>query len=446
MSFWKNQYMYPLMVVLLFFLYGCSIKGTNAAGPSGTSKAGSQSQQKTLTMRITWKTYSGRGEAIQRIVDSYNSINRTDYKVVLADGDEDLKSIEGLIEGRTYVDIYVLPYRFVEYLGYKKKLEDLTKCFENEKDQFYDEIWNLGKVGENTYGIPWLGHSMALIYNKNLLEKAGVDLSSIKSLESLAAACGLVEEKTDAKGIGLVGADHNDVSWMVNQFIYGFGGTLVNPEGTEVTIDSEEAKAAIEFYKNTLGSFAQSTWRTDTGVEVMEYFRKQQVAFEIQGPWGITDIWKNGNAFETGVISLTDIGLCPEVGPMMLALQPQLGEEEKAAAVEFMRYMISEQAQEMIMDGEYSPEHDAYYPFRLPVRKDIADSIVFEKYPEFSVFLKGFSKPSIDVPVPVWQLIKDKYYAPGLHRVMTDGMPVDAFLKEIREQGNNALKAPYSQL
>lgn len=431
---------YLLLIILVTVLTGCSMKNNNEILQKNEGQADLQEYKVNLTMRITWKTYSGRGEAIKKIVDSYNADNQTNHEIAVTGGDEDLASIESLLENKDAADIYVLPYRFVQYLGYQDKLEDLTSSFEDEESLFYEKLWDLGVVEQKVYGIPWLSHSMGLIYNKNLLEKAGVDPLNINSLDSLVAACKQVEGNTDAKGIGLVGANHNDVSWMINQFVYGFGGTLVNSEGTEVTVNSSNTKAAIEFYKNDLGSLAQDTWRTDTGVEVMDYFRKQQIAFEIQGPWGVTDIWKNGRPFETGVIPLENIGLYSEVGPLMLALQPQLSEEEKAAAIQFIRYLISIKAQEMIIDGEFSPEHDDYYPFRLPVRKDIAERIVFEKYPEFSMFLRGFAKPSIDVPVALWQSIKDEYYAPGLHLVMNEEMSVDAFLQEIQNKGNKILK------
>lgn len=427
-------------VLLALTLAACGPKAVSEPNHDNTESAVSSKPKKELCMRITWKTYSGRGEAIKRIVEQYNSDNATGYTIILSDGDEDLGSIEAQLDNKDSSDIYVLPYRYVKYLGNKGMLEDLTGSFGASKDLFYKEIWDLGVVGQKLYGVPWLGHSMALIYNKDLLERAGVDPSTVNSPESLAAACKQVVEKTDSRGIGLVGANHNDVSWMVNQFIYGFGGSLINPQGTEVTIDSDNTRAAIEFYRDELGKYAQTTWRTDTGVEVMEYFRKQQIAFEIQSLWGVTDIWKNGKPFETGVIPMEQAGFRSEVGPMMLALSQKLDEDEKAAAVLFIRYLVSEQAQEMIMDGEYSPEHDAYYPFRLPVRKDVAQRIVSKKYPELSVFLEGFEKPSIDVPVAAWQSLKEEYYAPGLHMVMTGELSIDKFLQDIKDRGNALLK------
>ncbi|MDD3022873.1 MAG: extracellular solute-binding protein [Syntrophomonadaceae bacterium] len=430
----KFSFKLKLLIILLLFtwLTGCTKINTTETVSSTTPK-------ELLTFRITWKAYSGRGEAIQKIVDSYNTCNNDRIEVKLADGDEDFNSIETMLKEDSPVDIYMLPYRFVKYFGNDGKLMDLTNDFKQEKDYFYQNLWDLASVDGKTYGMPWLGHSMCLIYNYDLLKKAGVDPQSIKSIDDLVAACEQVETKTESRGIGLVGANHNDVSWMVNQFIYGFGSSLVNDDGSKVAVNNHKSKAAIEFYKDTLGQHAQKTWVNDTGVEVMDYFRKQQVAFEFQGLWGVTDIWRNGNPFKVGVISLDDIGIHSEVGPMMLALPAGLSPEKKNAATKFISYLICSEAQEKIMNGEYSPEHDAFYPFRTPVRKDLADSLVFKEYPEFIPFLEGFKNPSIDVPVPRWQIIKDQYYAPGLHQVMTGTMSVDSFLKNIETEGNRIL-------
>lgn len=426
-----------LLVLTILFLAGCGAADRNI---SHNPNEDSRTETEDLIFRITWKTYSGRGEAISRITESYNERNPNGYRIRLMDGDEDLSEIEDLLSSDGAVDIYMLPYRYVQYLGNQGRLENITGQVQYMEKLFYDKLWQLGTVNEKVYGVPWIGHSMGLIYNKRLLEAAGVDPADIKSPYDLVDACIEVEKNTDAKGIGLVGADHNDVSWMVNQFVYGFGGSLVSPDGTQVTVNSENTKNAIEFYRNELGNYAQETWKSDTGVEVMAYFRNETIAFEIQGLWGITDIRKNNGKFEAGVIPLEQLGLFPEIGPMMLALPTQISDERKAAAIEFIKYLTSTKAQEMIMDGEYSPEHDAYYPFRLPVRKDISKSMVFEKYPEFSVFLTGFGQPSIDVPVPLWQRIKEEYYAPGLHAVMEGTVSVDEFLQQVELEGNKILR------
>jgi len=415
-------------------LLSCKTTDESASEPAS---AGSEAAVQ-LSFRITWTDYSGRGQAIQKIVDDYNALSEEDAFLTMIGGDEDSAAIQSLLDSDPET-VIVLPYRYVQYFGDLGCLADLTEAFANEKSLFYPEVWELGTANGTTYGIPWLGHSMCLLYNRTLLDAAGVDPLSIRSLNSLVTAMEAVEQTTTAKGIGLVGAESNDVSWMVNQFLYGFGGSLVNPSGTAVAINSPQSAAALEFYRDVLGKYAQPTWTDDTSAEVLECFRNQEVAFEILGIWGITDIQKNGSLFEVGVIPLKQIGVCSEIGPMMLALPANMSDEGKQQGIAFIRYMISMDAQQAILNGEYSPEHDTYYPFRTPIRIDMADTPVMRMHPEYQLFIEGFQNPSVDVPVPAWQTIKEDYYEAGLHRVMTGETSIEAFLSLIETEGNRIL-------
>lgn len=394
----------------------------------------------TLSFRITWKDYSGRGQAIQKIVDSYNESDSDPSDILLLGGDEDMEAIQALLQTDSET-IFVLPYRYTEYFGSSGLLSDLTDEFQEEASLFYPAVWELGMVGNAVYGIPWLGHSMCLLYNESLLKQAGVTPESISDLDSFVAAMDQIEASTGAKGIGLVGADSNDISWMVNQFVYGFGGELVDSTGERVLINSAESAAAIDFYKNVLGAHAQPYWIQDTGTEVMDRFLNQEVAFEIQGIWGLTDVQKNGSPFEVGVIPLKQIGIRSEVGPMMLAIPQNMSDSGKQRALAFLRYLISTDAQQAILNGEHSPERDAYYPFRTPIRKDMANTPLMQMNPIYQVFIEGFDNPSVDVPVPAWQAIKAQYYEPGLHSVMIGTITTEAFLQMMETEGNKVLAA-----
>ena len=428
------------LLIISFVLEGCSQTG-NTSETEGTAPSTALEVKEQIPFRITWTDYSGRGVAIQKIVDTYNAQNDSAYEIVLQSGNEDIQEIEAILDSDAEAPILVLPYRFVKYLGEQDNMVKLTESFKDDAALFYPELWKLGMVDGEVYGIPWLGHSICLIYNKGLLAEAGVDPESIDSLDTFVQALKTVELKTRAKGVGLVGANHNDISWMVNRFVYGFGSKLVDETGKKVVVNNDQAKAALAFYKNTLGTYAQPTWLTDTGVEVMDHFRNQEIAFEFQGVWGVADIAKNGNPFEVGVINLEDIGLYSEVGPMMLSIPASMAKDKQEEAMHFISYLISTSAQESIMNGEYSPEHDAYYPFRVPVRMDLSESQFFKNYPEYLPFIKGFKKPSVDVPVPKWQIIKDKYYASGLSQYMRSEITLEDFLLMIETEGNTILNS-----
>jgi multiple sugar transport system substrate-binding protein len=71
----------------------------------------------------------------------------------------------------------------------------------------------------------------------------------------------------------------------------------------------------------------------------------------------------------------------------------------------------------------------------------MADTRIIKNNPEYLLFIEGFDNPSIDVPVPKWQIIKDEYYGIGLHKVMTGEMDISEFLELIETEGNKILNA-----
>ena len=113
-----------IVIILLFsfvFLISCGEKTQiDSSKQSNTADAGVK-----LNFRITWKDYSGRGEAIQKIVDSYNEEKSGDSAIAMVGGDEDIAAIEELLKSGSET-VYVLPYRFVKYFsdkGYLCKLQ-----------------------------------------------------------------------------------------------------------------------------------------------------------------------------------------------------------------------------------------------------------------------------------------------------------------------------------
>lgn len=418
----KNAILIISVLVFSLILIACSPQQPETV----TSAA-----KKTLNFRITWDSFSGRGEAIRRIVDTYNASPTRKVNIQLVGGNENRDETRRQIDENGSTTIFVLPYRYIMSYGDAGILHDLSAEFDSVEALFHDEIWGLGEMAQQLYGVPWLGHSICLLYNANLLREANVDPDTIDSLNGFVSALERIEQYTNASGVGLVGARHNDISWMVNQFIYGFGSNLVDPKSGKVTINNDKSAKAIAFYRDTLGSMAQPGWEEHTGLEVMQAFLNQEIAFEFQGVWGLTDVYKNGRPFEVGIIEPAKIGLKSEVGPLMLSISAAMSSEDILLAYDFMHYLISVDAQTALMLGEYSPEHDQYYPFRVPMRRDLHETLISKDYAIYLPFIEGFANPSIDVPIPEWELVKTEFYEIGLHQIMTGQLEIDTFLTEI---------------
>ncbi len=222
---------------------------------------------------------------------------------------------------------------------------------------------------------------------------------------------------------------------MVNQFIIGSGSQLI--EAKKVALNNSNTYDALHYYSQVLSLYAQDNWEEHNGSDVMELFRNGEIAFEIQSLWGITDIWKNNNPFEVGTLPLSKIGANSEIGPMMLSYG--IGNDNEDVINRFISYMVSVEAQKQILQGEFSPEKNEFYPFRLPVRKDIIDQSLMAQYGVFQVFLDSYETPSIDVPSPEWMVIKDQLYTEKLHQLMLDNLSIEAFLNLVEKEGNEIL-------
>lgn len=402
----------------------------------GCSVAPIEEEKTELSLRITWKAYSGRGEAIAKIVTDFNQ-SQEDVHIKLVSGDEDADAIDSHLSA-TDIDLYVLPYRYVMSFGQEGSLKVVDPKTIKALPTIDPALLSLGTVEDQLYGIPWLSHSMAILYNKDIIDKAGIDIAAIQSTDDFYKALVKVEEYTPTAALGLVGQDHNDLSWMVNQFIYGYGGQLL--DGNDVVINSEASKEALHFYKDKLGACAQENWQDHNGTDVMDLFRQGEIAFEIQSLWGITDIWKNGQPFDVGIMPLEQIGMTSEVGPMMFAMDKDVSKENEEKLIHFINYMLSQSSQIAIMHGEYSVEKDSYYPFRLPVRSDLLKDHLFDDYAIFSVFLTSYAHASIDVPSPKWMKVKEDIYTPLLHQWINDQISLETMLSTIEDEGERIMR------
>lgn len=413
--------------MVVMFIMSCLLTACSSQGNASDLRV---STKPTVVFRITWDEYSGRGEVMSRLVSEFNGISQKGY-VELVGGNEDFDDVMSGLE-EDIADVYVLPYRYVQHPQVYEELEPLTRTFSDDWSSYYDTVVDMVTVGDEKMALPWIGHSMCLIFNGDLIRQADVNPHLWASPQELLEGLDTIEEKTGKAGIALVGAEHHDLSWMVNQFVYTFGGELVSfdEEGNpiDIVVNSEEAAAGIDYYINGLGAYAQPGWEEHNGSDVLEVFANGEAAFEIQGPWAVSDIWKRGNPFEIGVVPLSQLGIYAEVGPLMLALDKD--SDNMSGALEFMQFLNTDKAQEILMNGEYDDKYGAYYPFRVPIKTTVVESEFFKQYTEFKAFVAGFEMPSLSTPDEIWA-VKEEQYISLLHQVIIGDMTIEDALEEI---------------
>jgi ABC-type glycerol-3-phosphate transport system substrate-binding protein len=398
-----------------------------------------------ISMQISWAEDSGRGKVIREILDVFE-VENPDIKVDLLPANPvDSWILAQVVSGQA-PDILQTNYQNLWGQAPDRVFQDIGMEFSEEGDAFYEKPWEMGQFGGIQYGVPWMGHTVQLVYNEDLFTAAGLTRPPANWEELYDYAKQLTVDtdgdgEIDQWGIGLVGKQDNDIIWMVNMFIHQGGARIVDISGgrPRVALNSPEGIRALAFYKKLITECAPPDSGNKAAGDVMEDFRNQVVAMELQGPWGVTDIWK-ADYFDanTAHVPAGPAGRFSEMGLEYLTIPVGVAGEKREAAIRVIKFLASPWGQEMLLKGELA-EDGNYYPFRLPIRTDAADSLYFQENPEFQPFIDGFAFPCVSTPVESWYQVQQEVYKSELNKVVLGLTSVEAALAEIERAGNAIL-------
>lgn len=427
-------------VLTLGVFTGCGSKEEKTVDTNDKVSEETTKEPIELRYQIVWDINSGRGKNIQSVVDMFNESNEN-VKVSLITGDSDEKKLITSLLSDDTAELIQLSVKSVKTIGKEGLLRDLTEYKNDYSELFYEELLNFFQYEDQLFAAPWIGHTIELVYNKDLFEAAGLTQAP-STWDEVLEYSKIIEEKTDAKGLGIAGMQNNDAIWMSTPIIKSYGGEFITEEdGKQVmAINNDEGIKGLEIYQQIAKNYDGAAEKN--GGNVMEDFRNQKIAMEFQGPWGVTDIWKNNNPFEVNaaLIPAGPAGRFVDGGPYGIAIPASTSDEKAGAAIEFINYLQSTEAQAKIMEGEYDEKTDNYYPYRVPMRKDMKDSEYFVEHPELLVFIEGLEHVIDSFPSPEFNQIANEVITVELNKLASGETTPDQAAKTMEEKGNEILK------
>ncbi|MGC1392864.1 MAG: sugar ABC transporter substrate-binding protein, partial [Coleofasciculaceae cyanobacterium] len=156
------------------------------------------------------------------------------------------------VAAKTAPDVVNLNPGFASQLAARNAWLDLdTKVPQDVQKQYLPKIWKDSTLNNKTFGIPWYLTSRVTIYNKDLLQKAGV--SAPTTYAQLAQAAKQIKDKTGKYAIftTVVPGDSGEV---LESFVQ-MGVDLVDAGG-KAAFNTPKGKAAfqywVDFYKQGL--------------------------------------------------------------------------------------------------------------------------------------------------------------------------------------------------
>jgi len=230
-------------------------------------------------------------------------------------------------------------------LGYLYSLEGTELLA--EADDFLETPMSSNVFDGETYGVPQVTDTLALMYNKKLFEEAGIAEPPATWDEVEAAA-----EKL--KGVGADGIYINSGGYFLLPFMYGEGGDMVDTESQEIVVNSEENVTGIQAAQDLVKSGAAvKPVANDPYGTMMTLFKEGKVGMIINGPWEVANIDGDPNfgGFENLGVAPVPAGSAQSgapVGGHNWVIWSGMDDAKAEAAVAFVNFMSSAESQAYI--------------------------------------------------------------------------------------------------
>ena len=244
-----------------------------------------------------------------------------------------------------------------------------------DQGKFQPSLIEQAKYDGKTYGVPLVTDTLALVYNKALFKKAGLD----------AAPATWADLKTDAATIkaktGVDGYWGSTQAYYAQSFLHGEGTDTVDADAKKITVASPEAKKAYGTWQGLFDGkgLHKADTTTDAYAHIQDAFVNGKVASIIQGPWEITNFYK-GSAFKDKDnlgIATVPAGTAGKAGAPTgghnLSVYAGSDKAHQEASLKFLKFMTSAKSQETIaLKNSTLPTRDDAYTTEVKADPGIA--------------------------------------------------------------------------
>ena len=181
---------------------------------------------------------------------------------------------------------------------------------------YYEGIVNLYKSGDKQYALPKDHDTIALLYNKAIFDKYGVDYPTDDwTWEDLIEAETKITEAGKDDGVyGMaMNTSNNQDGWY--NVVYDYGANIVGEDHKSTTIGSDAGKAGMDVVRRIVENGAPQTVVAETGTDSL--FNSGLVGMITQGSWMINVFYTADHAadYAWALLPYADVngnGACDE--------------------------------------------------------------------------------------------------------------------------------------
>jgi len=293
---------------------------------------------------------------------------------------------------------------------------------------FYPSLWQTGQVNGKQYYFTKDSTPLAVYYNKDLFDKAGVpypkDGWTWQDFQDMAVKLTSGEGTNKQYGVALPG------NWTrgVEPFVFQNGGDITSPDGTTATgyLNSDATVAAVQYYVDLYNKYKVTPTAADmnTTFKGVDMFQTGRVAMNLTGIWP-----ESGYAADPkmhfGVVGLPQGKVRANV-ICWAGFGLYSGSKQPDQSWLFLRYIGGE------------PGQTAFGANGLPSMPSVADKLGISKDPNKSVFLNEvqYLKPLPDMRSLYWNDTANKYFGQAQDTLLASGGDVKAILTDAAKKAD----------
>jgi len=276
---------------------GSSSSDTTGSTDSGSSSSGSSSSG-TLQVNI-WDNNQLAG--LQQIADEWTEQSGIAVTINVVDWDNYWTLLEAGASGGEMPDVFWMHSNTAQMYMENDLLLALDDYIAADDaidlSNYYEGIVDLYNRNDNgvQYAIPKDHDTIALLYNKAIFDKYGVDYPTDDwTWEDLRDAAAAITEAGKADGVYgyAMNTSNNQDGWY--NIVYDYGAQIITDDHKGTTIGSDEGKEAMEMMRQILEVSAPQTVVAETGTDSL--FMSGLTAMITQGSWMINSFYTAENS------------------------------------------------------------------------------------------------------------------------------------------------------
>jgi multiple sugar transport system substrate-binding protein len=354
--------------------------------PAGCGGSGSSGSGGTVDV-VMWHGYVDvEGDALAAAAKKFNASHPKIHVKLQNYGNADnaLQKVLTGIRGGSYPDIAYLYGSWAANIAESPKTVDLKPMIDADSSIDWEDFWPAERgavsVGDKIICMPALVDNLALVYNKQLFQAAGVAEPTADWTwdDFRNAAKALTDASKKQFGWAYVADASEDTVWRFDALLWQAGGDILTADDSQATFNSDAGVKAATLLQQ-MATVDKSVYLDNGNGNYANLFNSGKIAMLFTGPWdlsGFPDV-------DYGVQVLPgDQNHQTISGPDQWVLFDN-GSERRDAAWEFLKWFTaSEQAMAFsLATGD------------LPIRAsqtDLPDYPKYvEKYPGIDMFVKN---------------------------------------------------------